>query len=379
MPGLYVHIPFCIKKCRYCDFISFADRHGLEGYFRALHKEIALAAPMASHIAFDTVFIGGGTPSISPAGEIEALLNAVRASFRIASGAEITLESNPGTLTREKLSEYRRAGVNRLSIGLQSADDDLLRRIGRIHTYRDFEASFYMAREAGFANINTDVMYGLPGQTQENFLCTLETLRGLAPEHISAYSLILEEGTPLYDDVMQGRESVPDEDAVADMQEAGQAFLAESGYIQYEISNYAKPGYECRHNVNYWENGEYLGIGAAAHGALRLGGQWTRRENSAELSEYFSQIAAGVLPAARMAAIEKSEEMFESVMLGLRMVKGLSMAAFERRYGIKFEDAYPAACRKLTERNWLTLSGGRAALTKHGLMLQNTALMEFME
>lgn len=178
---------------------------------------------------------------------------------------------------------------------------------------------------------------------------------------------------------MQGRESVPDEDAVADMQEAGQAFLAESGYIQYEISNYAKPGYECRHNVNYWENGEYLGIGAAAHGALRLGGQWTRRENSAELSEYFSQIAAGVLPAARMAAIEKSEEMFESVMLGLRMVKGLSMAAFERRYGIKFEDAYPAACRKLTERNWLTLSGGRAALTKHGLMLQNTALMEFME
>lgn len=379
MPGLYIHIPFCIKKCRYCDFISFAGRHGLEGYFRALKKEVSLAAPSVSHLTFDTVFLGGGTPSIAPEGEIVSLFEALYENFRIAPDAEITMESNPGTLNMAKLSEYRKAGVNRLSIGLQSADDALLRRIGRIHTYREFEDSYRMAREAGFQNINVDVMYGLPGQTEVDFLNTLRTLADLAPEHISAYSLILEEGTALYEDVEQGKETLPDEDAVFDMQEAGRAFLKNKGYLQYEISNYAKPGCECRHNINYWENGEYLGLGIAAHGALRADDKWIRFENPTELLTYFDRIDAGILPTEQRTEIGKKEEMFESVMLGLRMVEGFSLAEFKTRFGIAFEDAYPNALQKLIEKGWLRLSGKRACLTKEGLLMQNAALLEFMD
>lgn len=379
MPGLYLHIPFCIQKCRYCDFISFAGRHGLEGYFRALKKEIALAAPMAAHLTFDTVFIGGGTPSTAPMGEIASLMEVLHDHFIIDPAAEITMESNPGTLTENKLAEYRAAGINRLSIGLQSAQDALLQRIGRIHSFADFKDSFRMAREAGFRNINVDVMYGLPGQREKDFLDTLKRLADLAPEHISAYSLILEEGTLLYEDVQRGKETLPDEDAVCDMQEAGQEFLKRAGYLQYEISNYAKPGFECRHNINYWENGEYLGLGLAAHGALRLNGNWTRFENTTDLKRYPSYIEEGMLPTVKKTEIGPEEEMFETVMLGLRMVDGVSLGAFAARFGIPFEKAYPTACQKLLGKGWLELTAQRAKLTKQGLLMQNSALMEFME
>ncbi len=379
MAGIYIHIPFCAAKCRYCDFVSFADPAGREAYIRALCGEMALCAAAGPWREYDTVFLGGGTPSVLPEGEIARVLEALFGAFSIAPGAEISIEANPGTLDPQKLCEYREAGVNRLSIGLQSAQNQLLRNLGRIHTYEDFLESFGLAREAGFSNINVDIMYGLPEQALEDYLSTIEALAALSPEHISAYSLILEENTPLYMDVNGGAQSLPDEDAAYDMHRAGIELLAKRGYRRYEISNYAEPGFESRHNLNYWNNGEYLGLGLNAHGAMRVDGKWLRLENTSSLGNYIERAARGERPLARdPQEIPPAGEMFETVMLGLRKTEGIKDETFRARFQKSMGEVFPEALRRLNAKGWLVSEGGFYRLTDEGLDFQNLALLEMM-
>ncbi len=383
MAGLYVHIPFCVKKCRYCDFVSFPEEGRLAEYLIALDREAALtAAALPDAPRITTVFIGGGTPSLLSGPQMERLFSVLRAHFSIAEDAECTAECNPGTLTREKLAAYRAAGLNRLSVGVQSTDAGLLAGVGRIHTPEQARAALRMARESGFENLNADVMHGLPGQTEAQYLQTLRDITALAVSHISAYSLILEAHTPLYEAVARGECTLPDPDETADMQDAGLAFLEGAGYRRYEISNFARDGFACRHNLNYWDNGEYIGLGLAAHSAMRLpargGAVWTRWSNTESLPEYLRGAARGKRPLAETLRLYPRDEMFESVMLGLRKIEGLDKAAFAARFGLGISEAYPEACRRLAESGWLAETDARFALNDKGLDLQNAALQYFM-
>ncbi len=384
MAGLYIHIPFCVKKCAYCDFVSFEGSPHVRRYVNALKAEMDISAFRLPHRSYETVFIGGGTPSILPPGAIRELFCALRARFDIAENAEITVECNPGTVDGEKLKEYLACGVNRLSFGLQSADDRLLKAIGRIHVYGDFLQSYQKARDAGFYNVNVDLMYGLPGQTTEHLRETLKKVTELCPEHISAYSLILEEGTPLYASVARGEASLPDEDETYAQHRLCIDTLKNKGYERYEISNYARrdgareSALRCEHNLNYWDNGEYLGLGLNAHSAMRLNG-WTRWSNTEDLENYLLSVESGRSPVAEETGITRDEEMFECVMLGLRKTEGLSLSAFYERFLTHFEARYEKAVRGLIAEGFLELSRGFARLTEHGLDMQNEALLRFME
>lgn len=379
MQGLYIHIPFCKKKCRYCDFVSFPALEREDLYFVALVAEMRKYAPLMKDRAFDTVFIGGGTPTVLKPGRTAALLNEARKCFSIKPEAEITSEANPESASEEKLNELYEAGVNRLSLGLQSANDLELHAIGRIHSRQDFINAVSAARKVGFTNINADVMHGLPGQTEESCIDTLRLVTELEIPHISSYSLILEEGTPLFDDVRNGRVMLPDPDDTADMEDAGFEFLAQRGYARYEISNFAKPGFECRHNLNYWDNGEYLGIGLNSHSALRLKGDWTRFNNTDDLNEYINELGEGKLPVRNTRKIERDEEMFETIMLGLRKIKGVSRRGFEERFGCDPVEKYAPAVSELEMDGWLEATEDSMYLTKRGLDFQNEALIKFME
>ncbi len=379
MAGIYLHIPFCVRKCAYCDFVSFAEDGVPESYVDALLAEIVLVAQEGEYpAAFDTVFFGGGTPSLLSGDQMRRLMEALNVRFCIRADAERSMEVNPGTVTAGKLADYRAAGVNRLSIGLQSTHDALLRRIGRIHTFAQFLETYGAARAAGFGNINIDLMHGLPGQTPAQYLDSLEAVCALGAQHISAYSLILEEHTPLYRMAKNGQVTLPDEDQVADMQDAGIDFLESRGFLRYEISNFAQDGFACRHNLNYWQNGEYLGFGVAAHAAVRKE-RWTRYANADTLSEYHRLIARGKRPLSETLCLYPAEEMFECVMLGLRLTRGVDRAAFRARFGLDMADAFPAAMERLRARGWATESDGLIALNRKGLDLQNEALGFFME
>lgn len=371
-------MPFCIKKCDYCDFVSFPENGMAESYFNALWREIDLCAEKNSGKQFNTVFFGGGTPSALPPYYITRTMERIMSSLNVVPD-EVTIECNPGTVSQEKLKEYKRAGFNRISIGVQSFDDRLLRGIGRIHTATDAYQAADAARAAGFDNINIDLMYGLPGQTVESYTDSVRRAAGLAVEHISAYSLILEEGTRLYHRVNNGEIRLPDEDDVYDMHRAGMELLAESGYSRYEISNYAKPGKKCLHNLNYWNVGEYLGLGLNSSSALRKYGELIRFANSACMEKYLSDIKNGVLPREEIQLISESEEMFEWAMLGLRKIDGVDRRAFFRRFGADFADVFSSAVTTLENMGWLEQEAEHIYLTDRGLDMQNTALMEFME
>ncbi len=385
MPGLYIHIPFCVKKCAYCDFISFENSPYMARYVNALKAEMEVLAFRMPHRSYDTVFLGGGTPSALPLGAIGNILDTLKARFPITENAEITMEANPGTVSLEKLKEYRAAGVNRLSFGMQSANDALLKGIGRIHTYADLLSSFALARDAGFMNINVDVMYGLPSQTVRDIGGTLNALTSLSPEHISAYSLILEEGTPLHASVGRGEVSLPDEDETYKQHRTCIETLQKNGYERYEISNYARRGVEkespfrCWHNLNYWNNGEYIGLGLNAHSAMCIDGTWTRWNNTADLGEYLSRTESGGLPIEEKQSVGRGEEMFECVMLGFRKTEGIELAAFEVRFNESLQARYEAAITRLVSLRWLEISNGFARLTDRGLDMQNEVLLYFMD
>ena len=378
MAGIYLHIPFCVRKCAYCDFVSFPNGSVPESYADALLTEIELVSRGGSYpAAFDTVFFGGGTPSLLTGDQMRRIMSALRERFDIRADAEISMEANPGTVTPKKMAAYREAGINRLSIGLQSTHDTLLREIGRIHSFDQFLTTMKNAREAGFSNINVDLMHGLPNQTIPQYLDSINTVCDLGVQHISAYSLILEEHTPLYDCVERGEIAAPEEDLVADMQDAGIDLLEERGYHRYEISNFARNGFECRHNLNYWQNGEYLGFGIAAHGVVR-DRKWTRYANVDNLEEYNRLIARGKRPLAETIRLSPRDEMFECVMLGLRLIRGVDRAAFLARFDLDVVEAYPKAMELLRKRGWIEENERLIALNRKGLDLQNEALGFFM-
>ena len=367
--SLYVHVPFCASKCAYCDFASYPDRQGdWTRYFAALWAEIEAWKPALAGYRVCTAFFGGGTPTLVPAAYIAETLERARAAVSFAPDAEITLEGNPGTLTPDKLTAYREAGVNRLSLGAQSFDDALLRSLGRIHTAAQIGEAVRMAREAGFANLNLDLMYALPEQTMDQWRDTLDNAIALGVEHVSAYSLIVEDGTPMALRLARGEAAVPDDDAVNAMQREAVARLARAGYGRYEISNYAKAGFECRHNMAYWSRGEYLGLGCAAHSLM---GE-TRFANPASLEEY---LAGRRVPDRQ--ALTPADAMEETLMLATRTARGLDLAAWQSAFGAPF--GREAALNRLERGGFITIEHGFLRLTLRGMEVQDAVVLELLE
>lgn len=378
MPGIYIHIPFCKKKCSYCDFVSFDNEHNYPAYVAALINEMKLYKPMLKNKKFSTIFVGGGTPSVLPSELFEKVISTVKDCFELEKDIEFTVEANPESLNEKNLIAYKNAGVNRLSIGLQSADDDVLKKIGRVHDKSTFVSAFKKARSFGFNNINVDLMHGLPGQNIESYLSSIKCVADLGAEHISSYALILEEHTPLYKSVDQGLIVLPDSDETADMEDAGIELLQKLGYDRYEISNFAKPEFECKHNLNYWDNGEYLGIGLNAHSAFNLNGNWTRWANDAIMSTYVLKAANGKFPIETSEIIDHSEEMFESIMVGLRKTKGICRAKFLERFGIDVVVNYAAAVSEAVLEGNMFVTEEYVSLTRRGMDFQNEVLLKFI-
>lgn len=387
---LYVHIPFCIKKCLYCDFLSApADVPVRNQYIQRLTDEIRISAPDFRNCRVSSIYIGGGTPTVLEPVQIERLTDALQRYFHVAEDAEISVECNPGTLTGEKAAVLRRCGVNRISLGLQSADDDELRALGRIHTFEDFLQSFACAREAGFLNINVDIMSALPGQNVKSWERTLQRTAKLRPEHISAYSLILEEGTPFFarfreDELARERGDVPkmlpSEEEERRMYDLTGAFLREQGYQRYEISNYALPGYECRHNIGYWTGKEYLGLGL---GASSLIGDM-RFKNTEILEDYMKpcrDVSSGAVGSFARREEERrgrKEEMEEFMFLGLRMTRGIARRDFRERFGVMPEYVYGNVLMGLKNEGLLNISEGRIFLTERGVDVSNMVFAQFL-
>lgn len=379
--GLYLHIPFCVRKCSYCDFLSAAPGPGQqEAYVKALCQDITKQGEQYKEYMVDTMFIGGGTPSLLRVEEIQAVMEAVRDAFVLSKDIEITMEMNPGTVTGEKLAAYRDCGINRLSIGLQSANNRELKNLGRIHTWEEFLITWKLVRAAGFDNVNIDVMSALPEQTFAAYSETLEKVLALQPEHISAYSLIVEEGTLFYERYGEEKaehEKLPTEEADREMYQYTKERLAQAGYTRYEISNYAKEGFACRHNLKYWRREEYLGLGL---GASSLIGHVRFRQEST-LEEYLEKVQAGKAVTAEREALPLTEEMEEFMFLGLRTMKGISPEEFEKQFGISYERVYGNITKKmisegLLRQNW---ADGRIALTEQGIDVSNQIFVEFME
>lgn len=378
---LYFHIPFCVRKCFYCDFLSApADGQTKAAYMEALRRETALRAEEYCCDSVTSVFIGGGTPSAVEAEEIAALLSTVRQHYPLAEDAEITIEVNPGTVTAEKLEVYRVAGINRLSIGLQSADDRELAVIGRIHTWQQFLDTYGLAVGAGYRNINIDVMSTLPGQTLESYRRTLKKILALNPQpaHISAYSLILEEGTAFWDMTQRGELILPDEDADRQMYSETKRVLAGAGYSRYEISNYAKPGHACRHNCGYWRRDEYAGFGIGAASLVRE----SRFRNGDSLTAYLRD---PVGCREELQVLSPQEQIEEFMFLGLRMTEGVSERDFEDRFGQRLADIYGGVIQANLRDGLLEWQCGeergsarRLALTERGLDISNYVMEQFL-
>ncbi len=384
--SLYLHIPFCHTKCHYCDFNSYA---GLldwrEPYVRALVQEVAWAGELARHSGLAgrptdqpwpcrTIFFGGGTPSLLMADQVAEILEAARRAFAVQTDAEITLEANPGTLEQAHLDALRAAGVNRLSMGAQSFDAGLLRWMGRIHTPEEIERALWMARQAGFENINLDFIFGLPDQRMEQWEATLERALALGPEHLSLYSLIVEEGTPLYRWVEEGRVRPADEDLAAEMYLLAQRWLAQAGYSQYEISNWAKPGKACQHNLTYWRNLPYLGVGAGAHSCF--GGR--RFSTALKVREYVQRVKRDGQAVVDSEEISRDGEMAETAMLALRLNEGLSLALFEQRYGLSFDQVFGGRLAPIEAAGLLERENGRVRLSEHGRLLGNEVFLRLL-
>ena len=375
--AIYIHIPFCVKKCAYCDFASYPGRMGQMGaYVDAVCREIRAQAAFFGKRRVRSIFFGGGTPTLLTGAQLQKIMDALRSCFDIEETAEISMEGNPGTLTAEHLAAYRLAGVNRLSIGVQSMDDGLLAAIGRIHTGAQAKEAVRLAREAGFENLNLDLMNGLPGQTPAQWEETLKEAIALAPEHLSCYSLILEEGTRLYEAVQAGESApLPDEDALDAMDGITARLLAQAGYDQYEVSNYAKAGCECRHNVVYWECESYLGIGCAAHGEM----DGIRVEHTADFEEYLKTCDDIACLNRKEGNNTREDRMFERAMMGLRQVRGMDAARFERDFGAAPESVWKRTIPEMTRAGLMEREGARLHLTRRGMQVMNGVLTAMME
>ena len=389
---LYIHIPFCVKKCDYCDFLSFRALSSVhEAYVQQLIREIRAQSCYCTDCQVVSVFIGGGTPSLLEPSCISRIMETVFSCFQVEPEAEITIEANPGTLLGKKLPVYRQCGINRVSIGLQSADNTELKNLGRIHSFEEFLKSFQSARMAGFTNINIDLMSGSPGQTLESWKNTLKKVTMLKPEHISAYSLIIEEGTPFWNRFGEGAcacdytgPALPDEDTENKIYRFTRKFLQEQGFERYEISNYAKPGKECRHNIGYWTEVAYLGLGLGASSYM----EGCRFTNEKDLDKYLALDFGEEDPEKRETALRKlwgqieelsqAQRMEEFMFLGLRMLKGVSDVDFVRLFGVKMETVYGDVIRRLTANGLLKKEENNLALTEWGMDVSNFVLSEFL-
>ena len=367
--GLYVHIPYCVRKCSYCDFCSLPN--GMndvpDEYVDAVCTELSSYSSDVRK-TLNTVYFGGGTPSLLSGSQMGKIVSRIKDIFDIAPNAELTFEANPGTLSAEKACAYKSLGFNRVSLGLQSIHEKEMKKLGRIHNFADFLSSFESLRQAGFDNINVDLMYGIPYQTKESFSDTLNTLVSLSPEHISSYGLILEEGTPMFSE----KESLvlPTQDEECDMYDLCRDTLAKAGYEHYEISNYAKPGKRSRHNSLYWNFSEYIGIGAAAHSYL----DGVRYYNTDEVDEYISSALAG-----QFNRLESEvDEPFEYVMLKLRMSDGFLLSEYEERFKRSFLNGREEILDKLRAQKLLKIDNGRLSLTEEGFYLSNSILVEIL-
>lgn len=373
---LYLHIPFCVSKCKYCDFLSApSGEEQRQIYVERLCRRIRYWSDVIHNYGYEivSIFVGGGTPSILTEAQITQVFEAVHESFPIREDAEITLEMNPGTDVKDKLPVYHELGINRLSMGLQSADNEELKCLGRIHTYEDFRQVYQWAREAGFTNINVDLMSAIPGQTLESYEDTLRKVADLEPEHISAYSLIIEEGTPFYERYGEGRhaEELPDEDIERQMYVRTGEILEDYGYHRYEISNYAKDGYECRHNLGYWDRKEYLGLGAGAS-SLMDHIRWKEPDHIGP--------STGLVLEERedFTRLRRKDEMEEFMFLGLRKINGVSEYDFYKSFRVSMDEIYKESIENLIKEGLLVREEDRIRLTDRGIDLSNYALSQFL-
>lgn len=401
---LYVHIPFCVKKCAYCDFLSGpAGEAEKAAYTDALLREIKSVKDAYRDYRVSTVFLGGGTPSVLTGEDTARIFHALRENFDIREDAEITMEVNPGTVTEEKAALWKKSGIKRLSIGLQSTDNRELKMLGRIHTYEEFLDTWRIVRKAGFENVNIDLISAIPGQTVKSWEQTLRTVAELGPEHLSAYSLIIEEGTPFYDDYGDGsdvKDSVdgarqaplPDEDTEREIYRMTERILKEYGYHRYEISNYAKEGCECRHNIGYWERKEYLGLGLGASSLVRE----HRFHNTADMEKYMGVFGGnGYVPeeaseeasekadfagkaAEEIELMTEKDQIEEFMFLGLRKTEGVSLRKFREEFGKPIEEVYGSQIRKFLNLELMKKEGDRLFLTERGLDVSNAVSAEFM-
>ena len=375
---LYLHIPFCERKCLYCDFLSAPGSEFVrKSYVNQLVEEIRSQALVYPDYQVSTIFIGGGTPSVLKGQQIRNLVDAVYESFPVEAEAEMTIECNPGTLDEEKLEAYLECGINRISLGLQSSDNEELKLLGRIHTFEDFLHSYELVRKAGFHNVNVDLMSAIPYQTPEKWKHTLKDVLMLKPEHISAYSLIVEPGTPFHDlySGEEGRKALPDEDADREMYRETGRLLKQYGYERYEISNYAKPGYECRHNIGYWTGEEYAGLGLGASSYVK----GHRFHSERNLKNYLSvRMQEDLTPLFQdVEALTLEDQMEEFMFLGLRMTKGVSGADFMHRFGFNMFDVFAEAIHKHTVLGLLKIDLPYLRLTEKGLDLSNRVFADF--
>ncbi len=369
MAGIYIHVPFCRHKCSYCDFVSFPDKIDYaDAYMACLYKELKMRGEELKNYEFDTVYFGGGTPSYIPPKLILGAMNQIRKCFTLKENAEITLELNPGTIGEAKVKTYLEAGINRFSIGLQTAIDEQLADLGRIHNARDY---VFATKLLAGQNFSTDVMLGLKNQTKEDVAKTIELAVKCGSKHVSMYALTVEDGTPIYTDYLNGE--LPDSDEVAELYEFGRKLLEEKGFARYEVSNFALAGYESRHNLNYWKRGEYIGVGVSASSFIRN----RRFTNTFDLDEYMKCLISGFFPAVSSEEVTEKEAKFEKVMLALRTKEGLSMQDYKDCFSSSLAEDFPVALKKSVA--YLELNGDRLKIKDEYLYVQNSVLMPFIE
>lgn len=366
--GVYIHIPFCKNKCNYCDFLSFnCTETVISDYILALQAEIDLYYAMFKSLIVKSIYIGGGTPTYINYSHIQAVLQSLYRNINLKSNAETTIESNPGTIDKEKLSAYRKLGINRISMGLQSTDKDLLKSLGRIHDFDQFREGFLLARSLGFENISVDLMFSLPSQTLEVWQQTLSKVTQLKPTHISCYSLKIEEGTPFAKMYKEGMLALPEDESDREMYYNAINYLSSMGYNHYEISNFALEDKESVHNKIYWLNQEYIGLGLGAHSNI----EEVRFSNTTDMNEYIGRISNKDKPIEHQEEISRGERIYESMILGLRLIEGLDCNAFKERYGCYPSEIYGKEIEQLIEKKLIVTKGNNLKLTLRGIDLSN--------
>ena len=375
--GIYVHVPFCVKKCPYCDFYSITDLSAVSPFLKALRREIETVS--VTEQVFDTLYIGGGTPSVLEAESIRQIIDAANTHFTVCADIEITLEVNPGTISRESLRDFRRAGVNRLNIGVQSFQSNNLRFLGRIHTAAEAALTIEWARQAGFDNIGLDLIYGLPAQDKENWLGDLTRAIETETEHLSCYMLTIESDTPLGRDVAAARIQLPSDGTVRELFDTTIDFLTTHGFVQYEISNFARQtgaGSELRfsrHNQKYWSFAPYIGLGPSAHSFIEPERYWNHRR----LEDYMRQIEAGQSPIAEREKLTREQMIMETIYLGLRTTRGIEFDAFEKRFGINFLNSFEAKIADFEKEDLLKLTQTYCVLTRKGMAFHDSIAAMF--